>query len=72
MNRLLGDDRMIVDSTPGTTRDAIDSFVQWKDDAYIFIDTAGLRRKAATERVVRDTVYFERFVPWSVATLPSV
>ncbi len=50
MNRLLGDDRMIVDSTPGTTRDAVDSLVTWKDDQYVFIDTAGLRRKRGIDR----------------------
>lgn len=45
MNRILGEDRMIVDSRPGTTRDAIDALVEKGGKPYIFVDTAGLRRK---------------------------
>ena len=45
MNRILGEDRMIVDDRPGTTRDAIDALVERGDKRYIFVDTAGLRRK---------------------------
>ncbi len=45
MNRILGEDRMLVDARPGTTRDAIDSLVQRGDKKYIFVDTAGVRRK---------------------------
>lgn len=50
MNRLLGEDRMLVDSKPGTTRDAIDTYVEQGDRAYIFIDTAGIRRKAKVHK----------------------
>lgn len=45
MNRILGEDRMLVDPRPGTTRDAIDTLVEKNDKRYIFVDTAGLRRK---------------------------
>jgi GTP-binding protein len=45
MNRILGEERMIVDARPGTTRDAIDALVGRGDKRYIFVDTAGLRRK---------------------------
>ncbi|MBX3186865.1 MAG: ribosome biogenesis GTPase Der [Labilithrix sp.] len=45
MNRVLGEDRMIVDARPGTTRDAIDALVEREGKRYIFVDTAGLRRK---------------------------
>jgi GTP-binding protein len=45
MNRILGEDRMLVDARPGTTRDAIDSLVERGDKKYIFVDTAGVRRK---------------------------
>jgi GTP-binding protein len=45
MNRILGEDRMIVDSRPGTTRDAIDALVERSGKRYIFVDTAGLRKK---------------------------
>jgi GTPase len=46
LNRLLGEDRMLVDSMPGTTRDAIDALVEVEGQKFIVIDTAGLRRKA--------------------------
>lgn len=45
MNRILGEDRMLVDARPGTTRDAIDVLVERDDKRYIFVDTAGVRRK---------------------------
>ena len=45
INKLLGEDRVIVSDIAGTTRDAVDAKVKWKDREYIFIDTAGLRRK---------------------------
>src|SRR5262249_40552489 len=46
MNRILGEDRMLVDPRPGTTRDAIDVLVEREDGKrYIFVDTAGVRRK---------------------------
>ncbi len=45
MNRILGEDRMLVDSRPGTTRDAIDALVEKDGKRYIFVDTAGVRRK---------------------------
>ena len=45
LNLLLGEDRAIVTDIAGTTRDAVDAKVKWKDREYIFIDTAGLRRK---------------------------
>ena len=45
INILLGEDRVIVSDIAGTTRDAVDAKVKWKDREYIFIDTAGLRRK---------------------------
>jgi len=52
LNKLIGHPRAIVDSTPGTTRDAIDTPL-WRDGRkYIFIDTAGLRRKSkVTQRL---------------------
>ncbi len=45
INKLLGEDRVIVSDIAGTTRDAIDTVVTRNDREYIFIDTAGLRRK---------------------------
>lgn len=45
VNRLLGEDRLIVSDIAGTTRDAVDTRVKSHGREYIFIDTAGLRRK---------------------------
>ena len=46
INKLLGENRVIVSDVAGTTRDAIDTKVKWQDREYVFIDTAGLRRKS--------------------------
>lgn len=46
VNRLLGENRVIVSDVAGTTRDAVDTAVTYNDKEYIFIDTAGLRRKS--------------------------
>lgn len=46
INKLLGENRVIVSDIAGTTRDAIDTLVTWNNKEYIFIDTAGLRRKS--------------------------
>lgn len=45
INKLLGENRVIVSDIAGTTRDAIDTEVIWEGKEYVFIDTAGLRRK---------------------------
>ncbi len=49
-NRLLGEDRMIVDSTAGTTRDSIDAPMIIDGERFLLIDTAGLRRKSNIKR----------------------
>lgn len=46
INRIIGEDRVIVSEIAGTTRDAIDTSVVRNKKEYIFIDTAGLRRKS--------------------------
>lgn len=46
INKLLGESRVIVSDIAGTTRDAIDTPVKWNGKEYIFVDTAGLRRKS--------------------------
>lgn len=45
INRIIGEERVIVTDIPGTTRDAIDTYFTYNDNRYVFIDTAGLRRK---------------------------
>ncbi len=49
LNRILGEDRMIVTDIAGTTRDAIDALVEVNGVKYNLIDTAGLRRKRSVE-----------------------
>jgi len=46
INRILGEDRVIVSDIPGTTRDAVDTPFEYQGQKYVFIDTAGLRRKS--------------------------
>jgi len=46
VNKLLGEERVIVSEIAGTTRDAVDTTVKYHGKEYIFIDTAGLRRKS--------------------------
>lgn len=46
INKLVGEERVIVSDIAGTTRDAIDTSILWNDKEYVFIDTAGLRRKS--------------------------
>lgn len=45
INNILGEERVIVTDIPGTTRDAIDTNFSFNDENYIFVDTAGLRKK---------------------------
>ncbi|MEX2504670.1 MAG: ribosome biogenesis GTPase Der [Egicoccus sp.] len=44
-NRLLGEERSIVDSVPHTTRDAVDTMVEVDGEPWVFVDTAGMRRR---------------------------
>ena len=46
INRLAGEERMIVSNMAGTTRDAVDTVVENQYGKYVFIDTAGIRRKS--------------------------
>lgn len=45
INSILGEERVIVTNIPGTTRDAIDTYFEHDGNDYMFIDTAGLRKK---------------------------
>src|SRR5437016_10815949 len=49
VNRLLGQDRLIVAAEPGTTRDAIDTPLEFEGRRLVFIDTAGLRKRSKVE-----------------------
>lgn len=52
INKLLGEERVIVSNVPGTTRDAIDSTLETNLGKFILIDTAGLRRKSKVKEEV--------------------
>jgi GTP-binding protein len=49
VNRLLGEERLVVSEVAGTTRDAIDTPMRYHDRTIVFIDTAGLRRQSKVE-----------------------
>ncbi len=50
INRLLGDQRLLVSEIPGTTRDAVDTICKVNNKEYILIDTAGIRRKGRVRK----------------------
>ena len=50
LNKILGEDRVLVDARPGTTRDAIDALVERGEGKYVFIDTAGIRKKSKVSK----------------------
>jgi GTP-binding protein len=52
LNMLAGEERVIVSDIPGTTRDAIDSYIEINGDQFLFIDTAGIRRKSKVKEEV--------------------
>ncbi len=66
INKLLGENRVIVSDVAGTTRDAIDTQITYNDKEYIFIDTAGLRRKSKVKEdierysIIRTVAAIER------------
>ena len=52
LNRILGEERVIVSNVAGTTRDAIDSYFENATGKYNFIDTAGMRRKSKVDDII--------------------
>ncbi|MCL2396549.1 MAG: ribosome biogenesis GTPase Der [Defluviitaleaceae bacterium] len=54
INKILGEERVIVSNVPGTTRDAVNTYYEKDGQKYMFIDTAGIRRKSkVTENIER-------------------
>ena len=49
VNRLLGEERVLVSAVPGTTRDAVDTLLTWSGRTIRLVDTAGIRRRGRTE-----------------------
>ena len=66
VNRILGEERVIVSDMAGTTRDAIDSYFENEKGKFCFIDTAGMRKKSKVDdriekfSVLRSTMAIER------------
>ena len=66
VNRILGEQRVIVSDMAGTTRDAVDSYFENQKGKYLFIDTAGIRKKSKVDdriekfSVLRATMAIER------------
>ena len=66
INRILGEERVIVSDMAGTTRDAVDSYFENEQGKYLFIDTAGMRKKSKVDdrvekfSVLRATMAIER------------
>ena len=52
LNRILGVERVIVSDVAGTTRDAVDSYFENEHGKYLFIDTAGMRRKSKVDDAI--------------------
>ena len=52
LNKILGEERVIVSNVAGTTRDAIDSYFENESGKFLFIDTAGMRRKSKVDDAV--------------------
>ena len=52
INKLLGEERVIVSNVPGTTRDAIDSYLENDLGKFILVDTAGIRRKSKVKEEI--------------------
>lgn len=66
INKIVGEERVIVSDIPGTTRDAVDTYFENEHGKFIFIDTAGIRRKSKVEEnierysVLRSNMAVER------------
>ncbi len=62
INKILGEERVIVSDIPGTTRDAIDTYFEHEGDKYLLIDTAGLRRKS---KVTENIEHYSTLRSWT-------
>lgn len=63
VNKLLGEERVIVSEVAGTTRDAIDTEIIKNNNKYIFIDTAGLRKKS----IIKDEIEIYSYIRSEIA-----
>ncbi|SNZ11360.1 GTP-binding protein [Persephonella hydrogeniphila] len=49
LNAILGEERAVVSNIPGTTRDVVDTLFEWEGHKFLFLDTAGLRKKSKVD-----------------------
>jgi GTP-binding protein len=54
LNRIIGAERVLVSAQPGTTRDPIDTVVEWEGKPYVLVDTAGIRRRSKVSGAPED------------------
>lgn len=69
VNNILGEERVIVSDIPGTTRDAIDTYFEREGNKYVFIDTAGIRRKS---RITENIEKYSIIRSWSAVDRADV
>ena len=62
INKTLGEERVIVSDIPGTTRDAIDTYVENEEGKFVFIDTAGIRRQS---KIVENIERYSTIRSWT-------
>lgn len=69
VNKVLKEERVIVSNVPGTTRDAVDTYVEKNGKGYIFIDTAGLRKK---NKIREDIEHYSAVRSWAAVDRADV
>ncbi|MCX7842700.1 MAG: ribosome biogenesis GTPase Der [Clostridia bacterium] len=69
INQVIGEERVIVSDMPGTTRDAIDTYVESGEDKFLFIDTAGIRRKS---KIIESIEKYSIIRSWSAVERADV
>lgn len=71
LNKIVGQDRMIVSNIPGTTRDSIDTRFTYEDQEFTLIDTAGIRKRGSISPGVENFPCFARCNRLNVVMLLS-
>ena len=69
INKIIGEERVIVSEIAGTTRDAIDTYVEKGEDKFVFIDTAGIRKKS---KIIEDIEKYSIIRSWTAVERADV